>query len=102
MKTQSAESVVTWSVYLIRTQVGHLYCGATNDLMRRFKQHQGGVGAKYLRGKGPLTLVWHLDGLEKSKALKLEYRIKRLSKPHKEHLCHHCLKTLEKIMQQIE
>ncbi|GGK48468.1 MULTISPECIES: GIY-YIG nuclease family protein [Aliivibrio] len=76
----------TWFIYLIRTRVGSLYCGITNNLERRFKMHQDGKGAKYLKGKGPLTLVWHCDVENKSIALKYEYRIKKMTKASKEAL----------------
>ncbi len=80
---QTSES---WFVYLIRTKSNALYCGVTNDLDRRFKQHCEGKGAKALRGKGPLQLVWHQVVDSKSTALKTEYAIKQLSKNAKEHL----------------
>lgn len=73
-------------MYLIRTRTSSLYCGITNDLNRRFNQHQTGKGAKYLRGKGPLTLEWSTAVADKSTALKEEIRIKKLSKPQKEAL----------------
>ncbi|WP_089139418.1 GIY-YIG nuclease family protein [Vibrio rumoiensis] len=75
-----------WHVYLIRTRANTLYCGITNDLQRRFEQHQSGKGAKYLRGKGPLLLVWSQQVADKSSALKEEIRIKKLSKSSKEKL----------------
>ena len=42
-----------WHLYLIRTKLGHLYTGITQDVQRRFKEHQeGGVkAAKSLKGK---------------------------------------------------
>lgn len=73
-----------WWVYLIRTNHNSLYCGITNNLNRRIKMHQQGKGAKYLRGKGPLTLEWSQALSNKSMALKLECRIKKLSKKQKE------------------
>lgn len=75
-----------WFVYLIRTRTKTLYCGITNDLKRRFELHQTGKGAKYLRGKGPLSLVWSQQVADKSTALKEEIRIKKLSKATKEKL----------------
>lgn len=69
-----------------KNSVGSLYCGITNNLERRFKMHQDGKGAKYLKGKGPLTLVWHCDVENKSIALKYEYRIKKMTKASKEAL----------------
>ncbi|MFY3325755.1 GIY-YIG nuclease family protein [Vibrio fluvialis] len=76
-----------WWVYLVRTSGNALYCGITTDVERRFTQHQKGQGAKALRGKGPLSLAWQQEiGLSKGDALKLEYRIKQLSKADKERL----------------
>ncbi|CAM4173430.1 GIY-YIG nuclease family protein [Vibrio neonatus] len=75
-----------WSVYLIRTRHNALYCGVTNNLQRRFAQHVKGTGAKALRGKGPLILEWSTKVESKSLALKLEYKIKQLSKKQKESL----------------
>ncbi|WP_105901031.1 GIY-YIG nuclease family protein [Vibrio gangliei] len=75
-----------WFVYLVRTRSQALYCGITNDLDRRFAQHQSGKGAKYLRGKGPLTLAWSKEVGDKSTALKEEIRIKKLPKQRKEML----------------
>ncbi len=80
---QTSES---WFVYLVRTKSNSLYCGITNDLERRFKQHCEGKGAKALRGKGPLTLVWNQSVASKSEALKIEYAIKKLPKKVKENL----------------
>ncbi len=78
-ETQSA-----WWVYLIRTRTDALYCGISNNVNRRFKTHQSGRGAKALRGKGPLQLVWTQQTDSKSAALKLEASIKKLTKQKKE------------------
>lgn len=76
-----------WYVYLIRMRNNALYCGITTDVSRRFLQHQQGVGAKALKGKGPLTLEWHCPaGTNRSSASKIEYQIKRLTKVKKEQL----------------
>ncbi|KLV04159.1 endonuclease [Photobacterium aquae] len=76
-----------WSVYLIRTKANQLYCGVTTDVERRFHEHQSSAkGAKYLKGKGPLTLAWTLAVGDKRKAMQLEYRIKQLNKQAKEKL----------------
>ncbi len=75
-----------WFVYLIRTNTSSLYCGITNDLQRRLKQHQSGSGAKALRGRSPLSLVWSQVVSSKSEALKMEAAIKKLTKKRKESL----------------
>lgn len=73
-----------WSVYLIRNNRNALYCGVTNNVERRFKQHESGKGAKALKGKGPLTLEWSCSFENKSMAMKAEYFIKQLTKTKKE------------------
>ena len=77
-----------WYVYLIRTKMGHLYTGITQDVLRRVKEHQkeGGKGAKYLKGKKPLKLVFHKKIGSRSKALKTEAQIKKWPKKKKEAL----------------
>ncbi|UKE82869.2 GIY-YIG nuclease family protein [Pectobacterium colocasium] len=75
-----------WYLYILRTVTGALYTGITTDVSRRLDQHQTGKGAKALRGKGELTLVFHCLAGDRSNALKLEYRIKQLSKSQKERL----------------
>lgn len=75
-----------WYLYLIRTQKNALYTGITTDVARRFVQHQTGKGAKALRGKGELTLAFFEEVGERSLALRLEYRIKQLTKRQKERL----------------
>ncbi|TCN84458.1 GIY-YIG nuclease family protein [Vibrio crassostreae] len=81
-----ADKNADWVVYLIRNRHNALYCGVTSNLERRFEQHQTGKGAKALKGKGPLKLVWSFDVGSKSEALKTEYAIKQLPKSRKEKL----------------
>lgn len=75
-----------WFLYLIRTADNKLYTGITTDVTRRFTQHQNGKGAKALRGKGTLELAFFAPVGEKRLALRLEYRIKQLTKRQKERL----------------
>lgn len=77
-----------WHVYLLRCGCGTLYTGITTDVARRFSEHQEGnaKGAKYLRGRGPLSLVFEKAIGPKGLALKVEGSIKKLSKARKEAL----------------
>ncbi|MCV2402554.1 GIY-YIG nuclease family protein [Marinomonas sp. C2222] len=77
-----------WHVYVIKTRLDTLYTGISTDVERRFKEHSGANkrGSRYLKGKGPLELVWQQFIGSKSDALKLEYRIKQLSRKQKEKL----------------
>ena len=45
-----------WYLYILECGDGTLYTGITDDVQRRFKAHSQGKGAKYTRGRGPLTL----------------------------------------------
>ncbi len=74
---------VCWFLYLIRTADNRLYTGITTDVPRRFRQHQAGKGAKALRGKGDLQLAFSHEVGEHSLALRLEYRVKQLTKREK-------------------
>ena len=77
-----------WYLYLIRCRDDTLYTGITTDVDRRYAQHQGAgnAGSKYLRGRGPLSLVFQQNLGSKSLALKEERRVKRMSKAKKEEL----------------
>ncbi len=78
-----------WFLYMIRCKGNVLYTGITTDVERRFKEHQAGKGAKFLRGKAPLTLVYQITVGNHSEALKEELRIKKLSKALKEKMIKH-------------
>jgi len=67
-----------WIVYLVRCSDNSLYCGITNDLQRRLKEHNSGSGAKYTRSRRPVALEAISSTMTKSEALKLEYYIKQV------------------------
>lgn len=73
-----------WFVYLARCADGTLYCGITNDLAARLAAHNAGAGAKYTRTRRPIEIVLVRRCRTKSKALRIEYRIKQLSRAQKE------------------
>lgn len=83
---QRSPSQPNWFVYLIRTAKGVLYTGISTDPLRRLRQHQGQLsgGAKALRGKGPLSLVWQTAAPNRSIASQWEYQLKQLHKQQKE------------------
>ncbi|QDY40805.1 GIY-YIG nuclease family protein [Candidatus Pantoea soli] len=72
-----------WQLYMLQTAAGMLYTGITTDVNRRLQQHQQGRGARALRGKGPLTLVFYCDAGDRAAASRLEYRVKQLSRAQK-------------------
>ncbi len=76
----------SWFVYILHCADGTLYTGITTDIERRIREHEGrgGSGAKYLKGRSPLTLAFHHAVPDRSVASKLEYRIKSLSRVEKQ------------------
>lgn len=76
-----------WKVYILKCSDGTLYTGSTNNLNNRIAAHSSGKGAKYTRGRLPVTLLISFDCDDRPSALKLEYRIKQLSKKIKLKLC---------------
>lgn len=73
-------------VYMLRCCDGTLYTGWTNDIERRLSSHSRGTGAKYTRGRRPVTLVYLEKLPDKSAALKREAAIKKMKRPQKESL----------------
>lgn len=72
-----------WFVYVLRCGDGSFYAGIARDVALRLAQHGAGRGAKYTRGRGPLTLMATYLCLSKGRALRLEYALKQLSKAQK-------------------
>ncbi|MES0371876.1 MAG: GIY-YIG nuclease family protein [Mariprofundaceae bacterium] len=75
-----------WHLYLIRLKNGTLYTGISTDVERRFGEHKKGKGAKFLRGREELELVFNCPVGDRSSALKIEAAIKKLPKQKKEAL----------------
>jgi len=77
--------VKCWTVYLLRCRDNNLYCGITNHLDRRIRQHNGELkgGAKYTRANGPCELVYQEKSKDRSSASKREHEIKTMSRDDK-------------------
>lgn len=78
-------------VYLMRCSDNSLYCGITTDLQRRFREHtnkENPKGAKYTHAKEVISIAaaWQTEE-GRSEALRLEAKLKKLSKEKKEILC---------------
>jgi putative endonuclease len=68
----------TWYVYILECGDGTLYTGITDDVQRRLQAHRSGKGAKYTRGRSPLTLRYQEACRSYSEALRREIQIKKL------------------------
>ena len=82
---QGDESKEMHYIYLVRCSDDSLYCGWTTDLKRRIDSHNGHIpgGAKYTRGRRPVTLVYSESFHQKQEAQRREYAIKRMTKTKK-------------------
>ena len=82
---QGDESKEMHYIYLVRCSDDSLYCGWTTDLKRRIDAHNGHIpgGAKYTRGRRPVTLVYAESFHQKQEAQRREYAIKWMTKTKK-------------------
>jgi putative endonuclease len=71
-------------VYLARCADGSLYTGISLDVAARIAAHDAGRGARYTRGRGPLTVCAVRRCPSKGAALRLELMVKRLPRASKE------------------
>jgi len=68
----------TYCVYLLECCDGSYYCGITNDIHQRLKQHNAGTASRYTRGRTPVKVIARTPHYySKSMALKLEHWIKK-------------------------
>lgn len=78
---------INYSLYIIRCADGSLYTGIATDVERRLREHEsGGRGARYLRGRGPLSVEFRASLGNRAMAQKYEYHVKRLPREQKEAL----------------
>lgn len=74
-----------WYVYIARGSDNTLYTGITTDPVRRQDEHngKGGKGAKSLRSKRPVRIIYTEIHKTRSDASKREYEIKQKSREEK-------------------
>lgn len=72
--------------YILLCSDNTLYTGAAKDLSQRIAKHQAGKGAKYTRGRRPVSLAWAEEHQTMSGALKREARIKKMPRWKKKRL----------------
>jgi putative endonuclease len=79
-------TLVSWHVYILRCGDGSLYTGIAVDAEKRLAQHRKGRGARYTKGRGPLSMVY-LETVEShGAALRREAAIRKLGRAGKEAL----------------
>ena len=73
-------------VYILLCMDGSFYTGYTKDLAERTKQHENGKGAKYTKTHKPQKLAYSEQHDSRSKAMRRERAIKKLSHQQKQEL----------------
>ena len=76
----------SYFVYMVRCKNGTYYAGYTVDLENRLKTHNSGRGAKYLRGKTPVVLVYVKEYRDLGNAMRAERALKKIPRAKKEAL----------------
>ena len=79
-----SDPMPNWYLYMVRCRDGSLYTGIATDVESRLADHRANKGAKYLRGRGPLKLVFKKQIGKKGRALKIEHKVKNLPRHKKE------------------
>jgi len=72
-------------VYILKCADGSYYTGVTNDVDRRFDEHQSGYHPKaYTFKRRPLELVFYIDFPDPMQAIDFEKQVKGWSRKKKE------------------
>lgn len=87
-KTMETRIAPCWHLYILRTADDQLYAGISTNVERRFREHraQSRKTARYLLAHKPESLALAQAVGDRSLALKVEHRFKRLPKHIKERI----------------
>jgi len=72
-----------WFVYVLLCSDGSFYVGYSDNVKKRFLDHQKGKGGRYTRSHKPIRIVYSEQLDTKSEALKREFEIKSWSREKK-------------------
>lgn len=86
MKTIVFKRKGKFYAYMAQCTNGMYYTGSTNNLEERIERHNKGHGAKSLRGKLPVKLVYAKEYRYFKNALHAERSLKKLIRVQKEEL----------------
>lgn len=76
-----ASDMSDWTVYILRCSDNTLYTGITTDIERRIREHNGsGRGARYTRGRQPVSLAWMEFVASRSEACRREHQVRNLNR----------------------
>ncbi|MBO5666741.1 MAG: GIY-YIG nuclease family protein [Firmicutes bacterium] len=88
-------------VYIVKCSDGSFYTGWTNRPLQRIKAHSEGKGAKYTKGRGPVTLAYLEELDDKSAGLIREAQIKKMSREQKQMLIQEASERTKELEQKL-
>ncbi|MGA2781520.1 MAG: GIY-YIG nuclease family protein [Smithella sp.] len=83
MNIKAKQKSKVWVVYILRCSDDSLYTGMTNNIEKRFAAHTQGKAAKYTRSRPPVKLLTMSAKMDRSDAMRLEIKIKKLPRAKK-------------------
>jgi len=72
-----------WWVYIVECKDSSYYCGVAVNVHRRIISHNEGRGAKYTKGRGPVSLILAVQCESRSVAQRVEAAVKKVPKRKK-------------------
>ena len=73
-------------MYILKCSDGSYYVGSTNDLERRIREHNEGLGAKYTARRRPVKLVYSAEFASIAEAYEREKQVQGWSRAKREAL----------------
>ena len=85
-ENSTAASDEPWLVYILECNDGSFYTGITNNMERRYQQHNDGSASRYTRSRRPVIIRYQEVCGTRSQALIRECALRLLSRKEKEAL----------------
>jgi len=85
----------TYYTYILQCSDGSFYTGYAADMKKRLEAHNKGEGARYTRGRIPVSLVYQEPHQSRSQAMIREAEIKKWSRTKKQELISSFIPTYE-------
>ncbi len=81
------ETPAPYAVYMLLCADGSLYTGIARDVAKRLQEHnESEKGAKYTKGRRPVSLVYQEPAADRSEAQKREHALRQLTPAQKRSL----------------
>lgn len=78
------DGAAAYWLYLVRCEDGSLYTGIALDVDARFAEHRHGRrGARYLKARRPVAVEYRRPVGSRSRAQRLEHRVRKLPRERK-------------------